>query len=388
MTIPKNTRSKGPLVTPKNTMEEASGVARMTQGAVKDAIEAKSHLEKEQWINEGEDVTYEALARTLLAHVVLPKVAHETANIMKAVAYLMVAKLQDGVAQGVAQTIAELLKHSIATMTVDIRNSLETHTGKIAEAAQSQTTIAENMQKTQEEMAESVRKAATQAKSYSQIAASPPTPRASPSAPPVTHSQLQIQNREQIKRRQILIDFNKAGDLQLEIMDEKTLNRKATDAIRTCFAIDSDNRPAEVRLKTSTLLRNGGLLLELNSDEAASWLKSGDIIDRFLENLGSGANVKNRTYQVIVHFVLVSFNPTNKEHVRGYEEHNNIADGSIIKAEWIKPVEDRKAGQKVATLCVFHKDAELANSILKQGVCVFNKCVEPKHLHKEQIRCL
>ena len=53
------------------------------------------------------------------------------------------------------------------------------------------------------------------------------------------------------------------------------------------------------------------MLLELNTDEAALWLKSNATINRFLENLGSGACIKNRTYQVIVQFVPVSFDPTD-----------------------------------------------------------------------------
>ena len=236
-------------------------------------------------------------------------------------------------------------------------------------------------------MAESARQAATQVRPYNQVAATQPPLPIQP-AHPITHSQLQIQNRERIKRRQVLVDFKKTESLQLEIMDEKTMTRKAGDAIRTIFAVASEPKPVEVKLKSGTLLRNGGLLLELNSDEAANWLKSDEVLTSFLENVGSGASVKNRTYQVIVQFVPVSFDPEDDEHIRAYEEHNNIANGSIAKAEWIKPVKDRKTGQKVATLRVYHRDAESANTILKQGAYVFTKRVVPKRPHKEPIRCL
>ena len=110
------------------------------------------------------------------------------------------------------------------------------------------------MQKTQEDMAESARQAATQAKTYSQIVATP-HPRLPQSTPPITHSQLQIQNWEQIKKRQVLINFEKTEDLELEIMDERTLNRKVADAIHTCLAISE--HPTDVKIKAGTLLRNG-----------------------------------------------------------------------------------------------------------------------------------
>lgn len=386
----KNTRSNAAPINPTHSLAEAMNVHKATRGTIKNVNDAKKFLETEGWIVKGEAIALETLARFLLASSLNPKVALETANMMAAVAHLITTKLQDGVAQEVAQSITELLKHSVASMTVDIQANLERHANKLAETAQSQATIAQDMQKTQEVMAESAREAATQAKSYSQIVGAnhTPHPQSTPPLPNVTYSQLQMQNREQIKKRQVLIDFKKAEELQLEEMDEKTLNRKATDALRTCLAVAKDPKPAVVRLKTGTLLRNGGLLLELNSDEAADWLRSDEVIERFLENLGSGASIKNRTYQVIVQFVPVSFDPTADENLRSYEEHNNIEAGTIAKAEWIKPIKDRKPNQKVATLRVFHRTAKSANTILKQGAYVFNKRVEPKRPHREPIRCL
>ena len=382
---PKNTRSNVTLIVPSNTLEETMNIVKTTKGAVKDANEARKYLEKTGWCTHGEPVTLEILTKSLLAQAVNLKNVAETANVMIAVAHLLTSGLHEGIAQGVARSIAKLLKHSIASMTVDIRENLELHAGKLAEAAESQTTIAQSMQKTQENMAESAKQAATQAKSYSQAVATPHSPHPQ-STPPVTHSQLQIQNREQIKRRQVLIDFEKTEDLELGIMDEKTLHRKATDALNTCLAVSEHT--GVVKLKAGTLLRNGGLLLELNSDEAAGWLKSDRVIGTFLKELGSGVNIKNRTYQVIVQFAPVSFDPMDGEHIRSFEENNNIASGSIAKMEWIKPVKNRKPDQKVATLRVFHRDAESANAILKHGAHVFSRRVKPRRPHKEPIRCL
>ena len=171
-------------------------------------------------------------------------------------------------------------------------------------------------------------------------------------------------------------------------MDEKTLNRKATDALYTVLAAATEPKPAAARLKSGILLRNGGLLLELNSNKAAQWLRSDGVITSFLENLGSSASIKNCTYQVIIQFAPVTFDPTNDEDVKGFEQNNDITIRSIAKMDWIKPKKDRKKGQKVATLRVYHRDAESANIILKQGAYIFGKRVVPRRLHKEPIRCL
>ena len=169
MTPPRNksTRSSAPLITPSNTLAEATETARATRGAIKDAVEAKKFLLKDGWTVEGKPVSLETLARVLLASSLASKTPTDV-NVMMAVAYLITSNLQDGIAQGVARSIADLLKHSIATMMVDIRANLELHATKIAETAKSQASIAEDMRRTQEGMAESAKQAATQVKSVEQ----------------------------------------------------------------------------------------------------------------------------------------------------------------------------------------------------------------------------
>jgi len=88
-------------------------------------------------------------------------------------------------------------------------------------------------------------------------------------------------------------------------------------------------KPKEVKLKPVMLLRNGGLLLELNSPETVQWLRNTNITDKFLGGIGSGASIKNKTYQVIISFTPIQFNPEEDKQVRAYEEHNNIQQNSI-----------------------------------------------------------
>ena len=109
----------------------------------------------------------------------------------------------------------------------------------------------------------------------------------------------QMHNCEEIKRRQVLIDFEKIDNLSLDNLDERTLTRKATDAINT------SPRPT---LKSATLLHNGDLPLELDSPEAVDWLRKSETRERLLANIiGSGACIKDRTYQIILQFVPVQF---------------------------------------------------------------------------------
>lgn len=176
--------------------------------------------------------------------------------------------------------------------------------------------------------------------------------------------------------------------MNLEAMNETTLSRKTIDALNTVWAATPEPKLPHPKLKTATLMRNGGLLLELDSPEAAEWLKGDDTREGFLTNIGSGANIKNRTYQVIVQFVPIQFNPEDDQHLRDYESFNGLVSDSVLKAEWIKPVNDRKRNQRVATMRVYHRDALSANKILSEGASVLGKRTVPKKPKKEPIRCL
>ena len=179
----------------------------------------------------------------------------------------------------------------------------------------------------------------------------------------------------------MLINFIRTSDLELDNFDEHTLSRKALKALNTTWITTADPKPTHPKLKTATLLHNGGLL-ELDSSTSANWLKEATPRNSFLSNLGLGAAIKDRSYQVIVQFVPTQFNPEDNNQLRLYEEFNGLEPLSVLKAEWIKPIKDCKPTQKVTTMRVYHKSA---NVILKQGASIMNKRVIPKKPKKEPI---
>ena len=389
MPTPNGTKGRSPVGpnTRGNTREQLYETAIAAPGAVKNVLQAKVFLHSKGWLFDHEEPTLENLARTLFALTAEGKLPVPALNAVSAVAYLLTDTLEVSTHQKIAEQIASHVRETIAaTITQEATNSItELLKEPIAGLAQE---LKEGMEAHTRSLEEVTQRAATQVRTYSQAAATPPPPTPHPNAPVMSHSQLQIQNREHIKRKQVLIDFARTEDMALDVMDEETLTRKVKDSIIATWTTAPEPKPTSVNLKSSTLLRNGGLLLEMGSAEAAEWVRSGDANSRFLEGVGSGASIKNRSYQVIVQFVPISFNPMDDTQIRTYEELNDIPLNSILKAEWIKPVEERKPNQKVATLRMFHRDAASANYILKQGAHVFNKRVEPKRPRKEPIRCL
>jgi len=403
-----NARQTNGTITRGQSLEKVHAAVNALSGGVKNASDAKILLQTKGWVIANEAISLDVLARTLFATVIENKLPTPAANAITAVAFLLTEKLEEGVKQEFADSIAKHIKDTISSLTAqeviksvtdaikepikaiadDIQERMDCHARTLEGTAQTQSSVTQDLQKTQELLNETAQNAMSQVRTYSQIAATSPQSPPPHIPPALSHSQIQIQNREQIKRRQVLVDFNRTEDLTLDAMDEETLSRKANDSLRMTWAAAQAPKPLSIKLKSVTLLRNGGLLLELDSPEAATWLRSEGITDKFLEGVGSGACLKNRTYQVIVQFVPILFDPLDETQVRAYEEHNNIPQNSVLKAEWIKPIHERKKNQRVATMRMFHRDAESANIILKQGAYVFNKRVEPKRPRKEPIRCL
>ena len=110
--------------------------------------------------------------------------------------------------------------------------------------------------------------------------------------------------------------------------------------------------------------------------------------DTFLTNISSGTNIRDRTYQVITHFVPIQFDPEDDNHLCQVEIFNDLIPASLLKAEWIKPIKDWKHDQRVATLRMSLCDPISANKILKEGVSILNRQVVTKKPKKEPIRCL
>ena len=381
--------AKAPIITPNLPILQVHALAAAAGTQVKSVKEAKALLSSRGWTATGEGIALETLAKTLFSVALDEKLTPVQANLVTAVAFLLTERLENQVFQDFTEKITEIARSSLETLTSDLQSKLELQLQTITETTHAQTALTENLQQTQERLETTTQQVAESAKTYSQVASSPPNPNNSHPPPQTSLEQIRLRNREEIKKRQVLIDFDRTAELDLDIMDTVTLARKVNDAINTAWAITPEPRPLNCpKLKASTLLRNGGLLLEFDLESSADWLRDDAISQNFLANIGSGASIKNRSYQVIVQFAPVQFSPHDDSHLREYEATNGLDPNSVLKAEWIKKVSERKPAQRVATLRVYHKNATSANTILSKGAYIMGKSTVPKKPKKEPIRCL
>ncbi|KAF9553611.1 hypothetical protein CPC08DRAFT_620463, partial [Agrocybe pediades] len=104
--------------------------------------------------------------------------------------------------------------------------------------------------------------------------------------------------------------------------------------------------------------------------------------------LGAEGKWKNRTYNVIAHYVPIIFDPDNQDHIAEVLEVNGVDRNHFIRARYAKPIERRNPYQRYAHLIFSLQNADTANRLINQGMTIFGKQVDIRKCKKEPLRCL
>jgi len=159
-------------------------------------------------------------------------------------------------------------------------------------------------------------------------------------------------------------------------------------ANRIVTEIDDPTHPEVVAIDSVTRTHTGSILLLLNSKEAADWLREPDIVDKFLDKFAISASIRGRSFNVMLKWVPITFDPDSITHHREIEEANNLSDHSIQKAHWIKPINRRRSGQTRAHTVISLTSAEAANGVIKGGLDICGSRTRAKKTKQEPLQCL
>ncbi|EDR12593.1 uncharacterized protein LACBIDRAFT_323169 [Laccaria bicolor S238N-H82] len=136
-------------------------------------------------------------------------------------------------------------------------------------------------------------------------------------------------------------------------------------------------------------LQNGGILVEMVTDDGAAWLASKANAEAFLQELGEKeASFKTRSFNVIAYYVPLNLDDNSEKDRGEIEEMNNIPKGTLTKLRWIKPPARRRPDQCFAHVIATFSDAESANRAIVNGLSICHKRVSVVKCKKEPIRCL
>jgi hypothetical protein len=194
-----------------------------------------------------------------------------------------------------------------------------------------------------------------------------------------------VEAQAALRDRQLLINTREGGRLAKENMGPKNIVERANEVLARM-------EPPEALRGTFTAalhLRNGtGILLEVKNAGTVGWLRETGRRAIFTEGMEEGATIKDRTFTLMVPFVPLSLRPERETDLREIEEQNDLKEGDISGARWIKPVHRRAENQLVAHLLLIIKSAGTANRLIKNGMAICQKRVHPKKLKRKPIQCL
>ncbi|KAF8515306.1 hypothetical protein JB92DRAFT_2573786, partial [Gautieria morchelliformis] len=115
-------------------------------------------------------------------------------------------------------------------------------------------------------------------------------------------------------------------------------------------------------------LGNGGVLLELDSEEAATWINEAQHRIQFTTALAPEARIKTRLYPLMIQFVPLHFVPDRDNELRHIESTNRLPHGAIDRAKWLKPANHHSPSQTCRHVLITLNSAETANKVLTNGL--------------------
>ncbi|KAG2139672.1 hypothetical protein DEU56DRAFT_735500, partial [Suillus clintonianus] len=152
-------------------------------------------------------------------------------------------------------------------------------------------------------------------------------------------------------------------------------------------AVQTEDAPS-IQVKATIRLRNGGLIIELTSTDAANWIRLPENRLKIIEVLGIPASIKERRFSIIVPFMQTSSEIENTDWLRLVEEENDLNKGAIKSAQWIKPRLRRAPNQRVAHAILHFTDSNAANIALQDGLYINKEKLHPRKDKKEPVRCV
>jgi hypothetical protein len=148
------------------------------------------------------------------------------------------------------------------------------------------------------------------------------------------------------------------------------------------------DKPRHTSFIGAKKLRNGSVLYQMNTKEAAAWLRDPDVQKAFMENYGGTSNMRNTLHYVIAEFVPVTYDAGSSFAHAKVEHDNTLGLDTIAYSRYIKPPHLRAGSQKVAHVIFGFTDRDDANTAITSGMFTEGKHTNVREMLIEPERCL
>ena len=353
---------------------------------VKDSKGGVSYLENHLLVPIGEPITNTLLSLTLLHITQLPNVPKTAIEAIRSVAFILEEDSQNQAAETISSKVVAAIAPHIGILHVTV-DELKLHTETLPQSNQNLTNAITNLsssiddtKNTVESLKEKLDKAyssppsqsTTNTPSYSSIVKSAP------------HQSMKLQNaltRTEVRNRQVLIEPSPGESLHTPDNTNTSITDKLTKAINSICKTEDPI----ITIKAIILLNSRGILIELNTKEAADWIRKPQTKELLLKELDIQANIKERLYSIIVPYVPISTPLNDYEFLHTTETENNLPPHLLESARWIKPLHCCSPNQRVALAILHVSDPLVADILIRDGLYINKEKLHPQKDKKEPL---
>jgi hypothetical protein len=167
-----------------------------------------------------------------------------------------------------------------------------------------------------------------------------------------------------------------------------TPKREIANTLNNALEKARDETTPPGKVKAITVLRNGGIIVELESEALALWLNNPAGKAALESNLDITVSFRRRTYPIVLEYLPIQTQVENENFTKLVEQENNLPPNTIASIRWIKPPTKCSAEQRKAFALMQITDIHLANNILRDGICIANDRISIHKDKKEPLRCV
>jgi hypothetical protein len=167
-----------------------------------------------------------------------------------------------------------------------------------------------------------------------------------------------------------------AREILLEPQPNSTLfppNTSNSDIVKklkmALAAICTDSTPPG-DIRSVGPLRNGGLVVELESEHLTLWLGSTEGRALLEGHFDSAVSFRNRTFPIVLEYLPIHMQIEQTEFLRKIEEENRLPTDTLSSIRWIKPPLHHSQTQRKTFALLQVTIASHANDILQDGICI------------------
>ncbi|KAG1809791.1 uncharacterized protein HD556DRAFT_1223821, partial [Suillus plorans] len=101
-------------------------------------------------------------------------------------------------------------------------------------------------------------------------------------------------------------------------------------------------------IKAVTVLRNGAIIIELDSEPLASWLRDPTGRTLFEGQFDATVSFRFRTYALVLEYLPIQLQLGDEQFLHRIEDENQLPTDSLTSIRWIKPPIRRTQQQRKA----------------------------------------